>query len=83
MKMKGADLEELRTKAQRFNRNWQRKGGLLTHYTCPKCRSKIAVRRPSRGDVGQKGHWDSLTICTHCGVANFVVVYPTGRTEVR
>lgn len=83
MKMKGADLKDLRKRAAQFNRSWQRKGGLLTEYTCQGCRKKVPMRRPRAKDVGEKGYWDSLTTCTHCGQLNFVVVWPTGRTEVR
>lgn len=78
----GQDLERLRDAAAAFNARWKASGRKLTQYTCPCCKAEITVRQPRKSDVGQKGCWDSMTVCTACGELNYVAVWPDGRTQV-
>jgi hypothetical protein len=60
-----------------------RKGKELTTWQCPHCQKHNLTVQPTEDLVSAKGYWDSLTECVHCAALSFVLVWPTGKTEVR
>ena len=73
-------ISNLRVATADINSRWKARGKKLTSYDCQHCWESIVVRQPDPDDVGDKGCWDSLTLCTQCGGLNFVLTYPDGRT---
>lgn len=79
---KAQRLERLRTDVERYNARWVAGGGKLTLYQCPACHQTIERTQPSVKHVGDRGYWDSMTTCVHCGELHFVKVFPDGRVDV-
>ena len=75
------ELVELKRDWNKRLNDWVKKGGKITTYHCPHCKSFIPTRRPSKEDCGSKGYWDSATVCVECGKTAFVAVHISGDTR--
>lgn len=75
------ELLKLRKAVEVSHINWLKKGNKVCSYGCNHCGKMINTKRPTKDMVSEKGYWDSLTICVECGKANYIRVYPSGKTK--
>ena len=79
--MTKAKLKELKSQCMESLVRWAMNGKKIGNYFCNHCEKNIPCRIPDKSDVGEKGYWDSTTICIECGHCNFVCEYPSGKTK--
>ncbi len=80
--IRGRALVKLRYQARTWLNRWVRKGGKITSYFCPGCRTQRRIMRPGKKDVGRDGCWTSALTCTRCGEIHHVTTWPNGKTVV-
>jgi len=66
-----------------YLKKWEASGNKVTSYVCQHCKKKIKTPQPTKKLVDSRGYWDSMKKCYECGGFNFVLIYPTGKTEVK
>lgn len=81
--VKGKRLLKLRYDSRTYLNHWVRRGGKVTTYFCPGCRTHRRTMRPAVRAVGRKGCWTSAKTCTRCGEIHFVSTWASGKTVVR
>jgi hypothetical protein len=81
--LKGKALRELRKQSTEFMERWKAAGKKVASYFCPHCQTQQETIRPTRKEVGSKGHWDGLKTCVKCGKGAMVQVFPNGKTISR
>lgn len=69
--------------ARTWLNRYVRKGGKVTTYFCPGCRTQRRTIRPTRRLVGSRGFTTSALTCTRCGEIHHVSTWPSGKTQVR
>lgn len=81
--VRGKALIKIRYPARTFMNRWVRRGGRLTTYFCPGCKTQRRTMRPAKRDVGRDGCWTSAKTCTRCGEIHHVSTWPSGKTLVQ